>query len=99
MLAIGAHNDDNDDDSEEEDEESDESVEGDNGSEESDSEAIKVLDKGDVIPRDKAERALCWRQEGLRAKACLAAKYPGRLDSVAFITYLLTSVAVTYFVL
>ena len=53
MLAIGAHNDDNDDDSEEEDEESDESVEGDNGSEESDSEAIKVLDKGDVIPRDK----------------------------------------------
>ena len=71
MLAIGAHNDDNDDDSEEKDEESEESEE-DNGSEdESDSEAMEVLDKGDVIPRDKGEdagaaRALCWRQEGLR---------------------------------
>ena len=77
MLAYFSHNDPNDDDSEEEDEESDESVEAEERNEDSVSdgpkEATKVLFK---IPREKVEhagaaRALCWRQEGLRAKAIL----------------------------
>ena len=77
MLAYFSHNDPNDDDSEEEDEESDESVKDEERDEDSVSdgtkEATKVLFK---IPREKVEhagtaRALCWRQEGLRAKALL----------------------------
>ena len=85
MLAYFSHNDPNDDDSEEEDEESDESVEAEERNEDSVSDgpkkATKVLFK---IPRHKVEhagaRALCWRQEGLRAKAllvpyCVLSKY------------------------